>query len=61
MAGAVAPVASAGRVQVTDTFAVLAQVHPLPVTATNVTPGGRVSTICRFAASEGPLLVTLSE
>ena len=59
--GAVAPVASAGRVQVTDTFPTFEHVHPAPVADTNVTPAGSVSATDRFAASEGPLSVTTSE
>src|SRR5450631_2252401 len=59
--GAVAPVASVGRVQVTETLPVLVQVQPVPVAETKVTPAGRVSVTDRLAASEGPLLLTTSE
>lgn len=54
--GAVAPVARAGRVQVTDTLARFVQVHPLPPAETKVTPAGRVSVTVTEDASEGPLL-----
>src|SRR5665213_1133840 len=59
--GAVVPVASAGRVQVTDTFPVFVQTQPVPVAETNVTPAGRVSVTETAAASEGPLLFTTRE
>ena len=59
--GAVAPVASAGRVQVTETLPALVQVQPVPVADTKVTPPGRVSVTERFAASDGPLFTTTSE
>ena len=59
--GAVTPVASAGRVQVTDTLPAFVQVHPVPVAETKVTPAGRVSATDRFAASDGPLFTTPSE
>ncbi len=58
--GAAAPAASAGRVQVADTFPTFVQVQPAPVADTNVTPAGRVSVTERFAASDGPLSVTVS-
>ena len=57
--GAVAPVASAARVHVTDTFPTFEQAQPPPVADTNVTPAGRVSVTVRFAASDGPLFVTV--
>ena len=60
MAGAVVPVASAGRVQVTETLPTFVHVQPVPVADTNVTPAGSVSSTDRFAASEGPMLVTES-
>jgi hypothetical protein len=59
--GAAVPVASAGRVHVTDTFPTLPHVQPVPVAETNVTPAGRVSATDTFAASDGPLSVTTSE
>jgi hypothetical protein len=58
--GADAPVANAGRSQVTETFAVFVHVQPVPVADTKVTPAGRVSTTERDAASDGPLFVTVS-
>ena len=58
--GAVVPVASAARVQVTDTLPVLEHAQPVPVALTNVTPAGRVSVTVRLAASEGPLFETVS-
>jgi len=61
MVGAVAPVTIAARVQVTDTFPVFEHTHPVPDADTNVTPAGRVSVTVRFAASDGPLLVTTRE
>src|SRR5664279_1691035 len=61
MVGAVAPVTSAGRVQVTDTLPVLVQTQPVPVAETKVTPAGRVSPTDSVAASDGPLLLTTSE
>ena len=39
--GAEVPVASVGRVHVTDTFPVFEHVHPVPVADTNVTPAGQ--------------------
>jgi len=60
MAGADVPVASAGLVQVTETFPLFVQVQPVPVALTNVTPAGSVSVTDRFAASDGPLSVTVS-
>ena len=61
MVGAVAPVASAARVQVADTFPTFEQVQPVPVADTNVTPARSVSATDRLAASEGPLFTTTSE
>ena len=61
MVGPVAPVASAARIQVTDTFPEFEQAQPAPLADTNVTPAGNVSVTDRFAASDGPLLVTVSE
>ena len=58
--GAVVDAASTGRVQVTDTFAVLEQVHPAPEDDTNVTPAGSVSVTKTAAASDGPALATVS-
>src|SRR5262249_6933048 len=60
MTGAAARVARAALVQVTDTLPVLEQAHPPPDADTKVTPAGRVSVTVRFAASEGPLFVTVS-
>src|SRR3954451_12240295 len=60
IAGALAPPASVGRVQVAETSPELLQVHPLRAAETNVTPAGRVSVTETFAASEGPLFVTAS-
>ena len=60
MVGAVDPVTSAGRVQVTETLPVLVQVQPVPVAETKVTPAGRVSPTDSVAASDGPLFVTTS-
>jgi hypothetical protein len=60
MVGAVAPAASEGRVQVTETLPELVQVQPVPVAETNVTPEGRVSVTVTFAASDGPLLAPTS-
>jgi hypothetical protein len=59
--GAVAPVARAALVQLTETFPVFEQAQPVPVALTKVTPAGRVSVTVRFAASEGPPLVTVNE
>ena len=59
--GAVAPVPRAARVQVTETLPVFEHTHPVPVADTNVTPAGNVSVTVRFAASDGPLLTTVSE
>ena len=56
--GAVVPVASAGRVQVTDALPVFVQVQPVPVADTKATPAGRVSVTETLAASEGPALPT---
>jgi hypothetical protein len=58
--GAVVPVASAGRVQLTDTFPVFVQVQPVPVADTKVTPEGRVSVTVKETASEGPAFATTS-
>src|SRR5450631_2409260 len=58
--GAVAPVASVGRVQVTETLPVLVQVQPVPVAETKVTPAGRVSVTETAVASDGPLLLVTS-
>jgi hypothetical protein len=58
--GAVAPVASAGLVQVTDTLPTLVHAQPPPEPETKVTPAGRVSVTDTFAASDGPLSVTVS-
>ena len=41
MAGAVVPVARAGRVQVTETLPAFVQVQPVPVAETKVDPGGQ--------------------
>ena len=41
MAGAVVPVASSGRVQVTDTFPAFVHDQPPPAADTNVTPAGK--------------------
>src|SRR5262245_46631707 len=56
MSGAVAPAASAGRVQVTDTFPLFVHVQPVPSADRYVTPAGRVSTKERLEASDGPPL-----
>ena len=61
MVGAVAPVASVGLVQVTDTLPAFVHVHPVPVAETKVTPAGRVSVTESPAPSEGPLFTTTSE
>ena len=61
IAGALVPVASAARVQVTDTLPVFEHTQPVPVALTNVIPAGSVSVTVRFAASDGPLFVTVSE
>src|SRR5450631_627049 len=58
MVGAVVAVASAGRVQVTETLPVLLQVQPVPTADTKVIPAGSVSVTDRLAASDGPLLLT---
>ena len=58
MSGAVAPEASAGRVQVTDTLAAWVHDHPAPEADANVTPGGKVSTTDTVCADEGPWFVT---
>jgi hypothetical protein len=59
IAGAVAPVASAGRVQVT-TPATLPQLQPVPPADTKVVPEGTGSVTVRVAASLGPALATVS-
>ena len=56
-----APVASAGRVQVTDTFPLFVHVQPVPAAEPNVTPAGSVSTTDSVAASEGPAFATTRE
>jgi hypothetical protein len=56
---AVAPAASAGRVQLTDTLPAFVHVQPAPLAELNVTPAGSVSATVRFAASDGPLFVTV--
>ena len=56
--GAVAPVASVGRVHVTETLPVLLHVQPTPDADTNDTPAGRVSVTETLAASDGPLSTT---
>ena len=58
--GAEVPVASVARVQVTETFPLFEQAHPVPVADTNVTPAGSVSVTDSDAASDGPLSVTTS-
>jgi hypothetical protein len=60
MVGADEPVVSAGRVHVTDTFALFVHVHPVPAADPNVTPAGRVSVTDTLAASDGPELATTS-
>jgi hypothetical protein len=59
--GAVVPVASAGLVQVTETFPTFVHVQPVPVADTNVMPAGNVSVTVNAAASDGPLFTTTSE
>src|SRR3954452_5944959 len=54
--GAVAPVATRGRVQVTDTLPAFVQVQPVPVAETKVTPAGRLSSTETAVASDGSLL-----
>src|SRR4051794_9329924 len=61
MAGAVTPVATAGRVQATETLPVLVQVQPVPVADTNTTPAGSVSDTVTLAASDGPSFTTDTE
>src|SRR5450631_1003175 len=61
MAGAVAPVAKAGRVHVTETFPVFVHAQPVPDADTKVTAVGRVSVTDTPAASDGPLSTTTSE
>jgi hypothetical protein len=60
IAGALVAVASAARVQVTETLPAFVQVQPAPDADTNVTPAGNVSRTDNDAASEGPLSVTVS-
>ena len=45
---------------VAETLPLFEHVQPVPVADTNVTPAGSVSVTERLAASEGPLLVTVS-
>ena len=59
--GAVVPVASAGRVHVTDTLPVFVHTHPAPPADTNTTPAGNVSVTDTATASDGPLSTTDSE
>ena len=59
--GAEVPVASAARVQVTETLPVFEHTQPVPVALTKVTPAGNVSVTVRFAASEGPAFDAVSE
>ena len=59
--GAVAPVTSAGRVQVTEVLPTLVHVHPVPAAETKVTPAGKVSATDTAAASDGPLSTTTRE
>ena len=59
--GAVTPVARAALVQVTDTLPEFEHAHPVPAALTKLIPAGRVSVTVRFAASDGPLFVTVSE
>src|SRR3954453_3156590 len=61
IAGAVTPVANAGRAQVTDAFPLLVQTQPVPDAETNVTPVGSVSVTDTAAASDGPALATTRE
>ena len=60
IAGAVAPLASAGRVHVTDTFPTLVHVQPVPVADTNVTPAGSVSVTDSPDAAAGPAFATVN-
>ena len=60
MTGAVPPAARAAVVQVAETLPTFEQAQPAPVADTNVTPAGRTSVTVRFAASDGPLFVTVS-
>ena len=60
MSGAVAPAANADVVQVTDTFPTFEHDQPTPAADVNVTPAGSVSLTVRFAASDGPLFVTVN-
>ncbi len=59
--GAVAPVASAGRVQPTETLPTFVHVQPAPVADTKVIPTGRESPTVSATASDGPLFTTTSE
>ncbi len=61
MTGAVADAASAGRVHVTETLPMLLHDHPPPEAETKVIPAGSVSVTETSAASDGPLLRTVSE
>ena len=61
MAGALAPLASDGLVQVTETLPALTHVQPVPAADTNVTPAGRVSTTLSAVAAAGPAFATASE
>ena len=56
--GAAAAVASAGRVQVTETLPALVQVQPVPAADTKTTPAGSVSVTEIPAESDGPKLLT---
>ena len=47
--------------QVTETLPVFEHTQPVPVADTKVTPAGSVSVTVRFAASDGPLFVTVNE
>ena len=60
IAGAVVSAASVASVQVTETLPLFEHDQPVPVADAKVTPAGSVSVTVRFAASEGPLLVTVS-
>jgi hypothetical protein len=60
MAGALVPAVRVALVQVTETLPVFEQAQPAPVADTKVTTAGSVSVTVRFAASEGPLSVTVS-
>jgi hypothetical protein len=60
MVGALAPVARAARVQVTEVLPTFVHVQPVPVAETKLTPAGSVSATERLAASDGPLFATTS-